>query len=131
MPLAVIRFFRYASVGFSTFLLDLLLLYVLIDLFLMNYVFAAGVAFLVAVSINYAISRVYVFKRSTRDVKTGYVNFLSIALVGLAFVMGGMYVLVSLYGFNYVISRVSIAGLTGFWNYLINLYVNFQVSGKH
>lgn len=125
------RFFKYSSIGVSTFAFDLLLLYIFTDVAKINYIVAAGAAFVVAVSLNYFLSRKYVFKGSARAVRSGYVNFLSIALVGLLLVIGGMYVLVSVFGFNYLVSRIGIAGLTGFWNYLINLFINFDVAGKH
>jgi putative flippase GtrA len=125
------RFVTYSFVGASTFALDLLLLFILTDVAKVNYIAAAGGAFVVAISLNYFLSRTYVFKGSERTVQSGYVNFLGIAFVGLLLVMGGMYVLVSVLGFNYLVSRIGIAGLTGFWNYLINLFVNFDVAGKH
>lgn len=125
------RFFKYSSIGVSTFAFDLLLLYIFTDVAKINYIVAAGAAFVVAVSLNYFLSRKYVFKGSARTVRSGYVNFLSIALVGLLLVIGGMYVLVSVFDFNYLLSRIGIAGLTGFWNYLINLFINFDVAGKH
>ncbi len=131
MSRSIIRFLKYSVVGTSTFSVDLMLLYVLTDVLLVNYVIATGLAFVLAVSINYALSRRYVFKGSLRNLKEGYLNFLVIASIGLLIVMGGMYILVSLFSFNYLISRIGIAAVTGFWNYLLNLFVNFKVSGKH
>ncbi len=128
---ALIRFLTYASIGLSTFLFDLLLLYVLTDVFGVQYLFAAGVAFLIAVSANYLISRIYVFKGTERALGSGYINFLLIAGTGLAFVVGSMHVLVEVLGVHYLFARVSVAGITGLFNYLMNLYVNFKVAGKY
>lgn len=125
------RFAKYLAVGVSTFLLDLCLLYVLIDIFSVPTVYAAGVAFLVAVTVNYVISRKFVFVGTLRGVKAGYVNFLLIVLIGLAVVMGGMYVLTTMFGLGYLLSRALLAAMTGVWNYLMNLFVNFKVAGKH
>ncbi len=131
MSPGIVRFLKYSTVGASTFVLDLLLLYVFTDLWGIGYVLAAGVAFVIAVSINYFLSRRFVFKQTTRNHQTGYTNFLGIALGGMLLVMGGMYVCVSLLELNYLLSRIAIAAVTGFWNYLLNLFVNFQVAGKH
>ena len=131
MSPGIVRFLKYSTVGASTFVLDLLLLYVFTDLWGIGYVLAAGVAFVIAVSINYFLSRRFVFKQTTRNHQTGYINFLGIALGGMLLVMGGMYVCVSLLELNYLLSRIAIAAVTGFWNYLLNLFVNFQVAGKH
>lgn len=124
------RFLKYSVVGISTFLLDLFLLFALTDVFAIHYLYSAGIAFLISISLNYRLSRRYVFKGSARDVSVGYINFILIALVGLGFVIGGMYVLVSVFSLSYFVSRICIAGVTGIWNYLMNLYVNFKVAGK-
>lgn len=125
------RFFKYAVVGISTFFLDLCLLWLFLEVFHMSYVLAAGVAFVIAVSINYVLSRRYVFCGTLRSVGVGYSNFLLIASFGLLLVMGGMYVLVEYVAFSIIWARVVLAAVTGLWNYLMNLYVNFKVVGKH
>lgn len=125
------RLFRYTIVGSATFLLDLFLLFVFIDVLQYNYIFSAGVAFLIAVSINYVVSRNYVFSGTLRETKTGYFYFVLIVLAGLLTVLGGMYILVTVLNFNYLISRLCIALTTGIWNYLMNLFVNFKVAGQH
>jgi putative flippase GtrA len=126
-----LRFGKYSLIGFSTFAFDLVLLYVFIDVLKWPQVFSVGFAFLIAVSINYALSRQYVFKGTLRSVKTGYINFLIIAGTGLLFVTLGMYVLSEMLAVHYLLARVLVALFTGFWNYLMNLYVNFKVAGKH
>jgi putative flippase GtrA len=128
---SITRFLKYTVVGTSTFAVDLLLLYVLIDGFKMNYLVGAGLSFIFAISINYFLSRRFVFKGTQRGVGSGYVNFIAVALAGLLIVIGGMYVLVAVAGVGYVLSRFIIAGLTGFWNYLLNLFVTFKVVGHH
>lgn len=124
------RFLKYASVGGSTFLFDLLLLYVLIDYVGIYYVYATAAAFGIAVSINYVLSRRYVFKGTLRSVHSGYGIFLMIALAGLLAVTGLMVVFVEILHMHYLPSRIIIAGMVGMWNYFMNLYVNFKVAGK-
>jgi putative flippase GtrA len=97
----------------------------------MSEVGAAGVAFIIAVSVNYLLSRRLVFKGSLRSVGGGYLNFMIIAGAGLLLVTAGMFALTSWLGVHYLVARVAIAVVTGFWNYLMNLYVNFKVAGNH
>lgn len=127
----IARFLKYFAVGLSTFLLDLLLLYVLTDLFFINYILSAGGAFLVAVSINYTLSRRFVFAQTTRPLSAGYYWFISIAGIGLVAVMSLMFLFVSIFNWHYLISRIFIAGIVGMWNYLMNLFFTFNVAGKH
>jgi putative flippase GtrA len=128
---ALKRFFKYALVGGSTFALDLLLLFLFTHVFGWHYLFATGIAFLTAVSINYLLSRRFVFKGTLRSVHAGYVGFLSIAALGLLWVTGLMFVCVEYLGWGYLPARVAVAAVVGIWNYLLNLYVNFKVVGMH
>jgi putative flippase GtrA len=131
MQKALNRFLKYSSVGVSTFLFDLLLLYVLIDYVKIYYPIATAMAFGIAVSINYLLSRRFVFKGTLRSAHVGYGIFLSIAGAGMVAVTGLMVVFVEILKMDYLPSRVIIAGIVGTWNYLMNLYVNFKVAGKH
>lgn len=124
------RFVKYMSIGVSTFLLDLGMLYVFTEFLHINYLIASGVAFVIAVSINFFFSRYFVFQGSHRSMKAGYIIFLMIAGTGLLLVVGLMHVAVGILGFPLLLSRVGVAGVVGMWNYLMNLFVNFKVAGK-
>lgn len=126
---ALKRFFQYSTIGAGTFAFDLLLLFLFTDKLEMNYVLAVAVAFLIAVSLNYQLSRRFVFKGSVRGHAEGYVYFIGIALWGMLFVTGMMYVLVEWFAVYYLVARIVIAGVTGIWNYLMNLFFNFKVAG--
>lgn len=121
------RFLKYSMIGVSTLLFDLLLLTVFIDVLQLEYYFATPIAYAIAVSINYLISRRYVFVGSARDMKTGYVFFILIAVVGMLFVTAGMYVLINYFSFHYLVSRILVAALAGIWTYLMNFFVNFKL----
>lgn len=126
---SITRFSKSFGVGLGTFALDLMLLSLFIDVFHLYYVVAAGVAFIIATSLNYFISRRYVFTGSERGVRSGYLLFLLIGGVGVLIIMTLMYVLVDVFAFHYLVSRILIAGVVGWWNYLMNLHVNFKVAG--
>lgn len=129
--LAFKRFLQYSLIGLGTFLFDLALLFFLTQTGGLSPVVAAGGSFLVAISINYVLSRRFVFVGTTRSHEAGYPYFLIIAGVGLLFVTAGMHVLVERLGMYYLLARVLIAALTGVWNYTMNLFFNFKVAGTH
>ena len=124
------RFLRYSVVGTSTFALDLALLFVFTDFLGIYYVFSAGLAFAVAVSVNYLFARSHVFPETEREFKTGYGLFMLIAGTGLLAVMGLMYLAVDVLGFGYIVSRIAIAGFVGLWSYFMNFHFNFKVVGE-
>ncbi len=128
---AVQRFFKYALVGGSTFLFDLLLLWVLTEFFLVPYQLSTAFAFLVAVSINYFVSRRYVFKGTERRMHHGYLYFILVACGGAAVVTGAVAFLVTFLSMHYLVARVLVACFVGIGNYLFNLHFNFKVAGHH
>lgn len=130
-PEAFIRFARYAAVGVSTLGFDLLLLAGLTEVLSVPYYVATPAAFLVAVSINYALSRTLVFKGTERPVHHGYLYFIGIAVAGALAITGAVYVLVTYASLHYLVARVLVAGVVGIVNYLTNLHFNFRVVGKH
>ena len=125
------RFLRYSSVGVGTFLFDLAMLYILTSKFGVPYYISTAVSFFVAVSINYVISRRFVFGETERSWHTGYGYFLIVVLVGLAATTGLVVLLVTYAHLYYLLARILVAGVVGMGNYLINLNYNFKVAGIH
>ena len=127
----ILRFIRYTSVGVSTFLFDLALLYVAVSYAGVPYYLATPGAYFVAVSINYTLSRLHVFKGSKRSWHHGYLYFAVMAIAGSAATTTLVSLLVSLFGLYYLLARIIVAGIVGIGNYLFNLHFNFRLAGKH
>lgn len=121
------RFIKYSLTGGLTFGLDMLFLYFFINRLHWNPVNSAAAAFVLAVSLNYCASRWFVFTGTKRPLISGYVRFIGIALVGVLIVAAGMHILVEDLSFHYLISRTAVALLTGVWNFMLNMYFNFNV----
>ena len=130
MHLRFKRFSRYTVIGFSTFLFDLSLLWVQAEVFRIYYLCAVAFSFLIAVSLNYFLSRRWVFKGSQRKVALGYLYFLKTALAGLMITVFLMWAFTTATHGPYLIIRIIVAGIVGTGNYLANLYLNFKVAGN-
>jgi putative flippase GtrA len=128
MNLGVKRFFRYTAVGGSTFLFDLSLLWVQIEKFHVYYLHAAVSSFLIAVSVNYLLSRRWVFKGSARRLAAGYLYFFKTAVAGALTTGFLMWLFSTTTNGNYLLIRIIIAAIIGIGNYLIHLYLNFRVA---
>ena len=126
----VTTLFRYALSAWFSFALDLTLLWLLVRLLDMHYTLAATIGFIVASSVQYAISRVWAFRGTRRNAIGGYVRFIFVALVGLGIIVGGMIVLVEKFLLPYIIARILIAGIAGLWNFSLNAYWNFNIVRK-
>lgn len=127
----LVRFVKYCLVGGSTFSLDLMLLFIFTQSPGWSPVMSSGIAYFIAVSVNYILSRKMVFQGTLRGVGEGYLGFMLIAGAGAAIVTIGMHLLVTIIEWQYLLSRLIVAAFTGMWNYLLNLYVNFRVAGTH
>jgi putative flippase GtrA len=130
MPHSLKRFVRYTAVGVSTFVLDLGMLYVATSFIGIPYYLATPCTFLIAVSINYVISRRFVFKGTTRSLHGGYAYFIFIALFGALVTTVGVTALVSLFGFYYIHARIAMSFIVGTMNYFLNLFLNFRIAGR-
>lgn len=128
---ALKRFGRYAIVGVSTFLLDLGMLYAAVSLIGIPYYISTPCSFLIAISINYALSRHFVFSGTYRSWSHGYTYFALVALAGAAATTSLVAGLVWFFGLYYIFARIIVAGIVGMGNYLFNLYFNFKVVGRH
>ncbi len=125
MKKGIRRLGKYFLAGASTFVFDFSLLVLLTESVGINYVISSAIAFVVSMTLNYSLVRVFVFKYSDRGIVAGYNIFILIAVVGLILVVGLMALFVEIFNWNYMISRIIIAFIVGLWNYLMNLRINF------
>lgn len=126
---ALTRLFKYALVGGSTFAFDLVILYAMTEFVGIPYYVSTPLAFIIAVSINYFVSRQFVFKGTTRHVHHGYFYFLGVAIIGGLLISGAVTLLVATFALHYLIARTLVACVVGIGNYLFNLHINFKVAG--
>jgi len=127
----VYRAIRYGSVGTSTFLFDLGIVFFLINVFDVHYLHAVAIGFVVGITLHYAISRLWVFKGTERTIHHGYLYFVTAGIVSLTTVLLLVSILVGGLGMPLIIARPMISAVVGSANYLFNLYLNFKVAGKH
>ncbi len=118
-------------VGVGTFLCDLALLYGLVRGMHLDPVLATPMAFLVAVTLNHALARRYVFRQTARGLWASLSIFLGLACLGALVSTVAMYILVTWWGVAFLLARILIAGVVGALSYLFHLYINFRVVGQH
>jgi putative flippase GtrA len=124
---ACVRFARYSLVGISTFLFDIVLLYVLVEYASFSVIAATILAFSAGVTLNYLVSRRFVFRETARPFVRGYAYFVLVTLGSLSVITLGMYVLVGYLSLQYLFARVCVGGVAGFCTYFINLRYNFAI----
>lgn len=120
------RFLRYIIVGVSTFCVDLVLLYCLVQYASIDYRYAAACSYLIAVTLNYTFSRTYVFIGSKRDMMTGYMYFVVFCVISALTTSLLLWVCVSHFGMYYLYAKVCIATVLGIGTYTFNTVVLFH-----
>jgi putative flippase GtrA len=120
------KLFWYSLIGGSTFALDLLI-YWYLKTNGIYYLSAAAIAFLFSVTLNYIISRAWLFSESDRHYGTGYLYFITIAITGAIITVAALKFLVEKEGFDPYIGRVFVGIFVGLFNYTANYFLNFSI----
>ena len=121
------RFFQYSMVGVGTYALDLCLIFIFKTFLNFPDAIAVGLGFLIAVSINFLISYIWIFKGTDRHHATGYMYFVGIAIFGLGVIVVGTLSIKTLLGIDLYIARTIVAGIVGILNYTLNSVFNFKM----
>ena len=90
------------------------------------YLPAAAIAFLIAMSIHYALSRLWVFRGTRRGMAAGYVYFLMNAGIGLVVTIGAFALLMEWAGLHYLVARVLASVAAGVLVFFLNAVFNFK-----
>ena len=123
----LIQAFRYAFVGGIAFVADWLTLFALARIGL-HYLFAAALAFLVGLTVNYFLSKKFVFVEDPEKVNKK-VEFLMYGLIGLAGLLlteGLMYAFTELLHLHYLLSKAVAAILVLGWNFIARKVILYR-----
>ena len=117
---------RNTVVSSGVFLLGLAVLWVMVEYAGTDPVIATAISFLIANSIHYIFGRTWIFAGSDRKLSTGYVLFLTNALVGLAVTVGLFWALTHWTPINYLVARVIVSVFAGLAIFALNAVANFR-----
>ena len=118
---------RNTVVSTFVFVIGLVLLWVLVEFGDMDEVIAAGIGFLTANSIHYALGRGWIFRGTDRAIASGYALFLVNGGVGLAMTMGLYAAVLQLTAIDYLVARVLVSVVVGLTVFVLNAVWNFRV----
>jgi putative flippase GtrA len=117
---------RSTIVNIATFVLDLAVLSASVELLGMPYIPAAAGAFLLAITINYGVSRRWVFQDSDRGLATGLIYFFVNAVIGLLATMAVFVLLLEIANLFYIVARVIASAVAGLIVFALNAIWNFK-----
>jgi putative flippase GtrA len=118
--------FRYFLVSGFAFLLDIGVLWILVQYFSWWYLAAATVSFLSGIVLGYVLSIRMVFSyRRLKDQRIEFLSFAAIGGVGLAINAAVMFVAVKYFGIYYLLAKFVAAGFTFMFNFFVRRQMLF------
>ena len=110
---------RFGIVGGLAFLIDYGVLWLLVDLLLVNYLLASALSFSVSVVFNYILSTLWVFEGSKDVSKVGsFLVFVVLSIIGLFLNLAIMWVGVDCLGGNYLFIKVVSTAIVMVYNFV-------------
>ena len=129
-PKFITRILRYSFTGTSTGTLDLVLLIILVEIFNIHYLYAATVAFVATHSLAFYINTKWGFKDSKASRKTGYFKYIGFGLIGIIVTVYLLRFGVETLGIHYLISRILVGLIVGFFNFTMNYFITFKMGSE-
>ena len=114
-----IQFIRYFIVGGIAAVVNIGLLFLLVDIFDINYILSNIIGFIFALLVNYGLSTMFVFTKDNSMSKIfELVMYVIIGVLGLGFDTLILWICTSKINIYYKISKIISTMLTFIWNFL-------------
>ena len=120
-----IQFFRYIFVGGVSFLADGGSLF-LITTIGVNYLISVIFAFVIGLAVNYGLSKLLVFEKSSVNGKIEFLVYGIIGVIGLGFTEIIMYVLTEIAGLYFMVSKVIATIIVLVWNFVARKIILYR-----
>ena len=115
----IIQFIRYFFVGGIAAGINIGTLYLMVDIFNINYILSNIVGFILGIVVNYSLSKMFVFT-DNEDINKIFeiVMYVIIGILGLIFDTFMLWIFTSKIGIYYMISKIISTMLTFVWNFV-------------
>ncbi len=121
------QFYRYTLVGGIAFCFDFGALFVLSRFLGVHYLISAGIAFLIGLAVNYALSTTFVFaNRSVGNKGMAFLIFALIGVAGLGFNELFIWFFTEIARLHYLMSKVVSTAFVYLWNFFARKYSLFR-----
>ncbi|WP_196603719.1 GtrA family protein [Pectinatus haikarae] len=110
---------RFLLAGGFSFVIDYSVLYILTEIFDVNYLISAGISFSLATIVNYGLCVRYVFKNAGDVGRKGRIVFIGSSVAGLGLNQICMYFFVTIMGVYYMFAKFGATAVVTIWNYIM------------
>lgn len=124
----IIKFLKFAAVGFSGLFIDYAFTYLFKEIFRVQKYISNSIGFTIAASSNYILNRVWTFESDNPDIAIEYTEFLVISLIGLGINNLVLWLIVSRFKINFYVAKFFAICVVTLWNFLANFFITFNQS---
>lgn len=124
-------FFKYCVVGVMGTAIDLLVVILLVELFDFHPVLAAFFGFLLAVTNNFFLNKIWTFQNRSKNYRKLWIKFFLVSSVGLAMTIALMYMFWEIFHIDYRIAKLLTSAIVLVWNFLANKFWTFTMDERH
>lgn len=121
----LVKLVKFCLVGFSGLIIDFLTTWILKEKLKTHKYLANSMGFILAVSSNYLLNRIWTFESANPSIANEYAAFLVVSLIGLLINNTILYLVHERLKQGFYLSKFIAVGLTTFWNFLANYFFTF------
>jgi putative flippase GtrA len=122
-----IQIIRYLAIGGTAAVVNLGIFFVFAKLLGLNYMIVGAVAFAIATLVNYELSVRHVFESGIRFEKKQEIFWIYVvSLVGMGIDLVTLYICISIFQVEMMMSKVVATGVVFFWNYYARKHFVFK-----
>jgi dolichyl-phosphate beta-glucosyltransferase len=115
-----IVFLKYSIVWVSSTIVDMLSLYIFVDILNINLYLSVVISFLLAVINWFLLNKIWTFDDKSKKYKRQFVKFLIVSIIWLCLSLSFMYIFVDVLDIYYLLSKALTSIIVLFWNYFWN-----------
>ncbi len=117
---------RYLFIGGSCAVMDLVFLYLLVDIFGLWYLYASIISFITVGVFGYFGQKYFTFRNESKSHKKQILVFYIVSGIGLLINSLSMYFFVSLIGLWYLFGSIITKFIVLIWNFMASKYITFR-----
>ena len=121
----ITKFLKFCAVGFSGLIIDFIITWISKEKLKINKYVSNSLGFIIAVSSNYYLNRIWTFDSNSTQIFEEYTSFLIISIIGLITNNIFLYLFHEKLSKQFYTSKFIAILLTSFWNFFANYYFTF------
>ena len=120
------RIIKFLAVGLSGTIINLLVLFFLVEFIGVLYIIGAFVAYIISITNNFFWNKYWTFNSKSKQYKEQYLKYLIISVFSLGINLMILSILVEVFGLWYMFSQVIAITIAGLNNFFWNRYWTFR-----